>query len=39
MNFNIDPAFNTCVDGPVIDDLHRLKQRKKKRYIVDTILL
>jgi putative hemolysin len=38
LDFNIDPAFNNCVDGLVIVDTHRIKQHKRKRYIENTIL-
>ena len=38
LDFNIDPAFNNCVDGLVIIDLHSLKEQKRKRYMEETIL-
>ncbi len=38
LDFNIDPAFNNCVDGLVIVDLHKLKDQKRKRYMEETIL-
>jgi putative hemolysin len=38
LDFNIDPAFNNCVDGLVIVDTLRIKQHKRKRYIENTIL-
>ena len=31
--FNVDPAFNNCVDGLVMIDLHYLKPKKRTRYI------
>lgn len=39
LDFNVDPAFNNCVDGLVIVDTDKLKDRKRKRYIDDTILV
>ncbi len=39
LDFNIDPAFNNCVDGLVIVDVHKLKEQKRKRYMEETILL
>ncbi len=38
LDFNIDPAFNDCVDGLVIVDIEKLKETKRKRYIEETIL-
>jgi hypothetical protein len=38
LDFNIDPAFNNCVDGLVIVDTEKLKEQKRKRYIDETIL-
>ena len=38
LDFNIDPAFNNCVDGLVIVDMHMLKEQKRKRYMEETIL-
>lgn len=38
LDFNIDPAFNNCVDGLVIVDIHKLKEAKRKRYMEETIL-
>jgi hypothetical protein len=31
--FSIDPAFNHCVDGLVLVDIHQLKPKKRARYI------
>ena len=31
--FSIDPAFNHCVDGLVMVDIHQLKSKKRARYI------
>lgn len=31
--FNIDPAFNHCVDSLILVDLQKLKPRKRERYI------
>jgi putative hemolysin len=39
VDFNIDPAFNNCVDGLVIVDTHRLKAKKRQRYIETANLL
>ncbi|HHD56898.1 MAG TPA: GNAT family N-acetyltransferase [Desulfobulbaceae bacterium] len=33
IDFNVDPDFNNCVDGLVVVDLHRLKKKKRLRYI------
>lgn len=33
LDFNIDPDFNDCVDGLVIVDTSRIKEKKRKRYI------
>jgi hypothetical protein len=38
LDFNVDPAFNNCVDGLVIVDIDKLKEQKRKRYMEDTIL-
>ena len=34
--FNVDPAFNNCVDGLVMIDLRYLKPKKRTRYIGTT---
>ena len=39
LDFNIDPAFNNCVDGLVIVDIKKLKEGKRKRYMDETILV
>ena len=39
LDFNIDPAFNDCVDGLVIVDIKKLKEAKRKRYMDQTILV
>ncbi len=39
LDFNIDPAFNDCVDGLVIVDTKKLKENKRKRYMDETILV
>ena len=31
--FSVDPAFNHCVDGLVLVDIHQLKPKKRARYI------
>lgn len=31
--FNIDPAFNYCIDSLILVDLDKIKPRKKERYI------
>lgn len=38
IDFNVDPDFNNCVDGLVIVDIEKLKPKKRKRYIEETIL-
>lgn len=38
LDFNIDPDFNNCVDGLVIVDRDLIKERKRKRYMEETIL-
>jgi putative hemolysin len=39
LDFNIDPAFNDCIDGLVIVDTQKLKEQKRKRYMDETILV
>jgi hypothetical protein len=39
LDFNVDPAFNNCVDGLVIVDTHKLREQKRKRYMEGTILV
>jgi putative hemolysin len=39
LDFNIDPAFNNCVDGLVIVDTQKLREQKRKRYMEETILV
>lgn len=38
LDFNVDPDFNNCIDGLVIVDINKLKPKKRKRYIEETIL-
>ena len=38
LDFNVDPAFNNCVDGLVIVEIDKLKEQKRKRYMEETIL-
>ncbi len=38
LDFNIDPDFNDCVDGLVIVDTLKLKEKKRKRYMEGSIL-
>jgi putative hemolysin len=38
LDFNIDPAFNNCVDGLVIVETDKIKEHKRKRYMEETIL-
>ena len=38
LDFNIDPDFNDCVDGLVIVDTHKLKEKKRQRYMESSIL-
>ena len=33
LSFGIDPDFNHCVDGLVLTDLHKLKEKRRKRYM------
>ncbi|AWL12678.1 hypothetical protein HMF8227_02225 [Saliniradius amylolyticus] len=33
LSFGVDPDFNDCVDGLVLVDITRLKEKKRKRYI------
>ncbi len=33
LSFGIDPDFNDCVDGLVLVDLTRLKDKKRQRYM------
>ena len=37
LGFNVDTAFNDCVDGLVVVDLQQLKPAKRKRYIDDCL--
>jgi hypothetical protein len=39
LDFNVDPAFNNCVDGLVIVDTLKLREKKRKRYMEGTILV
>ncbi len=39
LDFNIDAAFNNCVDGLVIVDPEKLKEQKRKRYMEESILV
>jgi hypothetical protein len=38
LDFNIDPAFNNCVDGLVIVETDKIKEHKRKRYMEETVL-
>lgn len=38
LDFNVDPEFNNCIDGLVVVDLHQLKEKKRQRYISQSIL-
>jgi putative hemolysin len=38
LDFNVDPDFNNCVDGLVVVDLDKLKEKKRKRYIESSFL-
>lgn len=38
LDFNVDPDFNNCVDGLVIVDTKKIKEKKRARYITDSIL-
>ncbi len=33
LDFNIDPDFSDCVDGLVLVDIHRIKNKKRQRYL------
>jgi hypothetical protein len=33
LSFSTDPDFNNCVDGLVIADLHKLKEKRRIRYM------
>ena len=35
----IDPAFNHCVDGLVLVDIHQLKPKKRARYIGEALTI
>ncbi len=35
LSFSVDPDFNHCIDGLVLTDLHKLKDKKRKRYMPD----
>lgn len=37
LDFNIDQDFNNCVDGLVVVDLHKLKEKKRNRYVNGSI--
>jgi len=39
LDFNIDTAFNNCIDGLVIVDTEKLKEKKRKRYMENSILV
>lgn len=38
LDFNIDHGFNDCVDGLVIVEVNKIKERKRKRYIEKSLL-
>ncbi len=33
LDFNIDPNFNSCVDGLIIVDINKIKEKKRHRYM------
>lgn len=33
LDFNVDPAFNYCIDGLVIVDVTKIKRKKRQRYM------
>ena len=37
LDFNIDTAFNDCVDGLVIVDISRIKEKKRNRYLTGSL--
>jgi hypothetical protein len=37
--FSTDPAFNHCVDGLVLVDIHQLKPKKRARYIGEALTI
>lgn len=36
LSFSVDPAFNDCVDGLILADMTRLKEKKRQRYMGTT---
>lgn len=38
MDFNVDPDFSNCVDGLVIVETDKIKQKKRERYITGAYL-
>ncbi len=37
LDFNVDQDFNNCVDGLVVVDMHKLKEKKRNRYMGNSI--
>lgn len=37
LSFGVDPDFSDCIDGLILVDLHKLKDKKRQRYMPDTI--
>ncbi|XOV81197.1 MAG: GNAT family N-acyltransferase [Aestuariibacter sp.] len=39
LGFGVDPDFNDCIDGLILVDLHKLKDKKRQRYMpgIDTV--
>jgi len=33
LGFGVDPAFGDCIDGLVLVDTHKIKEKKRQRYI------
>ncbi|MEW9798729.1 GNAT family N-acyltransferase [Alteromonas sp. CYL-A6] len=33
LNFNVDPDFNDCIDGLITVDMHKLTEKKRRRYL------
>ncbi|MCY7297039.1 lysophospholipid acyltransferase family protein [Alteromonas sp. a30] len=37
LSFGVDPDFNDCIDGLILVDLSKLKDKKRQRYMPDTL--
>lgn len=38
LGFGVDPDFNDCIDGLILVDLHKLKAKKRQRYMPEAII-